>query len=152
MLSLNIIIRLLFLLFPKRDSSWRMLRLLIAWSLSLWKLCWFSGFLLFTTGGLLFRFMWDNSDFLFWRFAVWTWPIWPTSSMLISLTVRWLNRFDVLIWKSMSLPSFTGFFRFKRHFVKESLICLNSCYLYFGSYTSAGKNVYIFTRIIRVFC
>ena len=79
--------------------------------------------------------MWSNADFLFWRFAVCNWPTWPTSSLLGSSTVRWLNRFDVMIWKSMSsLPSFTSFFRFTTSFCQGEFNLSNTCYLYFWSY------------------
>ena len=121
MLSRNIIIRLIFLLFLKHDSSWWMLRSLTAWCLSLWKLRWFCAFLLITTKVLLFRFLGDDADFLFWQFAVCNWWTWPTSSLLGSSTVRRLNMFDVLIWKPMSLPSFVGFFRFTTSFCKGEL-------------------------------
>ena len=95
---------------------------------------WFSGFLLFTTGGLLFRFWGGNVDFLFWRFAVCNWATWRTSSLLGSSTVGWLNLLDVLIWKSILLPSLTISLDLQRHIVKKILIYLNTGYLDFGSY------------------
>ena len=91
------LIRLIFLLFLKCDSSWWMLPLLTACCLILRKLCWFSGFLLIITGEILFKFLGGDAYFLFWRFAVCNWPTLPTSSLLGPSTVRWLNLFDVLI-------------------------------------------------------
>ena len=63
--------------------------------------------------GLLFRFLGNDADFLFWRFVLCNWPIWPTSSLVGSSAFRKLNLFDVLIWKS-----FTGSFRFTTSFCK----------------------------------
>ena len=144
MLSLNITIRLIFLLFLKRDSSWSMLRSVTAWWLTLWKLCWFSGFLLITTGGLLFRFLGDDADFLFWRFAVYNWPTRQTSSLLGSSTVKRLNLFDVLIWKS-----FTGFFRFTTSFCKGEFN-LSECLL-FGFWKLQGQLLLLLLPGLYVF-
>ena len=49
------------------------------------------------------------------------WQTWPISTLLGSSTVRRLNLFHELIWKSISLLSFAGFFRFTASFCKGEL-------------------------------
>ena len=118
----------------------------------LWKLCWFSGFLLITAWGLLFRFLGDDAYFLFWRFALCNWPTWSTSPLLgyrlldgYICLIYWFGNHCHYLLLSVSLD-------LQRHFVKESLINLNACYQGFGSYHIYKDNCSsIITRIICVF-